>query len=135
MYFVDKTYQDVPTTCTGPFASKPLTSVSLDNCAQACDAHIHTCVGFAYFSMRTTLCFLFSKFAEATYYTGCNSSGNSTGNGTVFLQKGELARLPVTTCMAKLSKFQGKTLAPDGSGKCDDCLKTAVASNRCPVVP
>jgi len=128
MYFVDKVYQDVPTTCTGTPVSNPLTSISLDECAQACDAQIHSCVGFDYFSAAPTLCFLFSKFAEATYYTGCNS--------TAFLQNRELSKSASSTtlssCMAKLSKVDGTTLKPDPSGKCDGCLKSATAADRCP---
>lgn len=116
MYFVNKTFKDSPTTCSGPAVGKPLVAASMDACAAVCDSHVETCVGFAFFAPPPSLCFLFSKFKDAKYYTGCNSSNSSA----------------VASCMAKLSKFEGTTVKPDPSGKCPGCLKTATSSSLCP---
>lgn len=126
MYFVDKSFTEVPSTCTGKAVGQPMAAVSGDECAYACDAAIHSCVGFAFFAGSTNLCFLFSKFTEATYYTGCNS--------TLLLQRSaaQLQRQPPSmACMAKLSKFDGASLKPDGSGQCEGCLKKVTEAARC----
>ena len=34
-------------------------------------------------------------------------------------------------CMAKLADFEGTTLKPDRSGKCDMCLKEVTKAARC----
>merc|ERR1719198_883036 len=70
MYFVEKKYEDVPQTCSGEPVDKPIGGLSMDGCASACDAEVHTCAGFAYFDTgddEDTLCFLFSNFKSATY--------------------------------------------------------------------
>merc|ERR1719168_387554 len=90
MYFVDKAHAKDPTTCTGKPVAKPITGVSLDECAHACDSQIHDCVGFSYYpGLEPNLCFLFSKFTEVKHYTKCGGTS------------------PLMTCMAKLSKFEG----------------------------
>merc|ERR1719454_908537 len=40
MYFVDKKYDEVPSTCTGEMVGKPMVG-DADACAAACDNHIH----------------------------------------------------------------------------------------------
>merc|ERR1719172_383710 len=40
MYFVDKEFDDVPSTCAGEVVAEPLVG-SADACAAACDSHIH----------------------------------------------------------------------------------------------
>merc|ERR1719171_1715735 len=73
MYFVDKEFKDVPSTCGGDMLKKPM-QVSADGCARACDAEGLACAGFSYFEYfedSTGVCFMFSKFKEVTYYTGC----------------------------------------------------------------
>merc|ERR1740138_1494878 len=50
MYFVDKEYDAVPSTCTGEVVGKPMVG-DADACAAACDNHIHDCVGFQMFDM------------------------------------------------------------------------------------
>jgi len=121
MYFVDKDYEDVPATCSGPLAAKPVVGGSKDACASACDANIHTCVGFQYFKKGgQELCFLFSSFNTGSYYTGCGKS---------FLQ---VQKAPYEAgCYAKLSKFVGTTLKPNPSGKCDQCFKKLTKADRC----
>jgi len=121
MYFVDKDYQKVPATCSGPLAAKPVVGGSKDACASACDANIHSCVGFQYFKHRgKELCFLFSGFNTGFYYTGCGKS---------FLQT---EKAPYEAgCYAKLSKFVGTTLKPNPSGKCKECFKELTKADRC----
>jgi len=74
MYFVDKKYTETLTTCDGPLVDKPIVGESLDGCASACDAEIHNCVGFMYYGTgEASLCFLYSGFKSAMYWTGCNA--------------------------------------------------------------
>jgi len=72
MHFVDSEYEASPSTCSGDAVNTPITGESVDGCASACDANFQTCVGFQYFADEK-LCFLFSNFNTATYYTGCKS--------------------------------------------------------------
>merc|ERR1719395_270215 len=48
MYFVDKEFDGVPSTCAGDIVAEPMVGSS-DACAAACDAHIHECVGYQFF--------------------------------------------------------------------------------------
>merc|ERR1719399_477464 len=114
MYFVDKAFADVPSTCSGDAVAEPIVSESRDGCASACDADIHSCVGFQYFDAPQKLCFLFSKLKTASYYTGCGKS---------FLQMSQSAAPFGVTCYGKLSKFEGTSLKPDPSGKTSFGLK------------
>jgi hypothetical protein len=109
MYFVDKAFVDVPSTCGGTPAADPIVG-SFDECSTACEAKVGSCVGFGYFAEG--LCFLFSEFQSATYYTGCDGKNE-------------------TKCVAKFANFEGETLAPDASGKCKKCLKKASKADRC----
>jgi hypothetical protein len=117
MYFVDKEFDGVPSTCSGDMVAKPLVG-SEDDCASACDSHIHSCVGFQFFD---GFCTLFSNFKTGFYYTGC---------GKAFLQTAKAAPYKAT-CYAKLSKFEGTTLKPDPSGKCKQCFKDLTKADRC----
>jgi len=85
MYFIDKEYADdekFPVTCDGDLIGEPALGLDAQRCAAACE-HVGDCVGFAaYQDGDSVLCFLFSKFKTAQYYTGCESSSN-----TGFLQK------------------------------------------------
>jgi len=116
MYFVDKEFDGMPTTCSGDTVAEPIVGESEDGCASACDANIHSCVGFQYFSGKgsDSLCFLFSKFNTGFYYTGC-------GKTAPFDAK----------CFAKLSKFEGTSLKPKGNGKCPQCFKELTKADRC----
>jgi len=123
MNFVDKEFNGVPTTCSGTEVAEPIVGESEDGCASACDAHIHSCVGFQYFKDgKNQLCFLFTKFSTGFYYTGC-------GKKASFLQ--EAAAPFDAKCYAKLSKFEGTTLKPNPSGKCEQCFKTLTKADRC----
>jgi len=122
MYFVDKEFENVPSTCGGSSVAEPIVDESRDGCASACDAHIHSCVGFQYFEGAQKLCFLFSKLKTASYYTGCGKS---------FLQS-EAQKPPLqVTCYAKVSKFEGSSLKPDASGKTSFGLKKLTKADRC----
>jgi len=114
MYFVDKEYQSMPTTCSGDRVGEPIVGLNADGCASACDANIHSCVGFQHFDVGPKLCFLFSKFKTGFYYTGCDKEDDVHAK-----------------CYAKLSKFEGTTLKPDGSGKCEQCFKELTKADRC----
>merc|ERR1719163_98018 len=118
MYFVDKAFVDVPSTCGGVSAADPIVG-SHDECATACEAAVGKCVGFGYFASGN-LCFLFSKFSSVMYYTGCGSGA--------FLQSVSASRAAAanaTKCFVKFANFEGTTLKPNPSGKCDGCLKEA----------
>jgi len=76
MYFVDKAFLSTMQTGGGEVLDKPLVGTSMDGCASACDDAFQKCVGFSYFgTSKPSLCFLFSKFKSATYYTGCKVPG------------------------------------------------------------
>jgi len=115
MYFVDKEFENNPTTCSGDAVSGPSVGATEDGCAASCDASIHSCVGYQYFEDGdNSLCFLFSKFSTGFHYTGCKKGPSAAAK-----------------CMAKLSKFEGTTLKPDGSGKCAQCFKKLTKADRC----
>merc|ERR1740138_931253 len=107
---------------------------SMDACASECDRELHTCVGFSFFSLLDEkeadkgICVMLSKFKTITYYSGC---GEEEKKGA-FLQK-KLADVATnsTQCMAKLSKFEGTTLKPNPSGKCEQCFREATDAERC----
>jgi len=79
MYFVDKEYADdekFPVTCDGDLLGEPALGLDAARCAAACDDQVGKCVGFAAYELHdgkedVVLCFLFSKFTTAQYYTGC----------------------------------------------------------------
>lgn len=112
LYFAgERKRQDVPTTCTGNVIGEPKFVNNGDACAAACDDQIHTCVGY---SLVGQVCFLLSSFKEAQFYVNCTGEEK-----------------PKPTCMAKLSKFQGTSLKPEGTGRCKECLKKMVQADRC----
>lgn len=142
MYFVDKDFKDVPSTCGGTSVGEPSYG-TFSTCASSCDAAVGTCVGFSFIAKEIApsndlpgsegLCFLFSKLLSATYYTGC-------GGGANFLQKGHLrmhgsqkrtTAAVDTKCVAKFEDFEGTTLKPDASGKCEKCLESLTKADRC----
>lgn len=74
MYFVNKTYVDVPTTCGGDWDQHTIFGVTPDECASACDRQTvkPECIGFSFYEGDDTgLCLLFSRFTSVTYYTKC----------------------------------------------------------------
>jgi len=128
MYFVDKAFQSIPSTCGGDVDKKPMVGLSVDECASACDNEVLTCVGYSYYPENTgtdtsSFCFLFSRFKQVTYYSDCGKS---------FLQQpADLSERPHPTCYAKLSDFATTDLKPDPSGKCTTCLESATKADRC----
>jgi len=126
MYFIDKEHKDTPQTCGGDVVAKPIVGGDLDGCASACDNNGQECVGFSYYAGTKKLCFLFSKFKTAFYYTGC-----SPAKKFMLLQAAQEAAPFEAKCLAKFSKFGGTTLKPDASGKCKQCLKTLTKADRC----
>jgi hypothetical protein len=138
MYFVDKAFANVPSTCSGTPVGQPIYGKNYHTCATACDQDVHHCKGFFFYPAKSgSLCFLLSDFKTATYWTGCGSSSSS------FLQAatkkleapykpfgdGEEPEAPI--CAAKLSEYNGLSLKPDGSGKCEHCLKDLKKADRC----
>jgi len=119
MHFVDAKFENVPTTCSGEPLGKPIVGKSRGECAHACDAQ-SGCVGFAFFSGKyddskaPRLCFLFSRFTSAVYYTGCDGMNSVQ-----------------TACLAKLMHFEGTTLKPQEGGQCKNCLKELTKSDKC----
>jgi len=145
MYFVDKEFVNVAQTCTGDLVGSPIYFKNYDGCAAACDAHNQECVGFSYFPTgdgKPNMCFLFSKFTEVQYYTGCDEDAVDTSKPakSSFLQKSNHTQ-PVqdepqlAICAAKLSKFVGTNLTPDPSGKNKFKLKELTKADRCYELP
>jgi len=152
MYFVDREYETVPSTCGGETLKKPIVAQSAQDCAAACDAEGIACAGFSYVGvpvLQDPVCFLFSKFKSVAYYTECKSSEFLQKNPSFLqpevgaehaaIQKGKIVDLgegievdeEITMCYAKFASFTGTTLKPDPSGKCKLCLKTADKFQRC----
>jgi len=115
-YFVDKKIESQYSVCGGSTVKKPIVETTLDGCARACDADVHECVGFSFFSITNTdsLCFLFSKFDTLLYVMDCPAAN--------FLQAKRAASTSLIQCFGKLSEFPS-SIAPDASGKCEGCLK------------
>lgn len=133
MFFVDKEFEEVPSTCGGVAAAEPLVGTS-EGCAQACEALGEGCVAFQYIQKKTAegtdrgICGLFNKLKTATYYTGCAKEGSAA-----FLERSaNRADVDDTKCMVRFADFRGTTLKPDPSGKCKACLKEAKQADRCP---
>lgn len=136
LYFIDKKYKDVPSTCGGDLAGEPLMG-TLNTCAATCDA-TKRCTGFSYVTSDGAdgICFLLSKVKSTTYYTGCGGPA-LLQQKPLFLQQGQNAGTHAadagsdTVCKVKFSDFDGMTLKPDPSGKCEQCLDKATKADRC----
>jgi hypothetical protein len=113
MYFVDKAFQNQTSTCTGNPSEKPVVGTQ-DACARLCNDDLHECVGYSFVGGASAegLCFLMSKFTTATHYTECG-------------------KMDVPKCFAKLSKFDGTSIAPKADGTCENCLKEVTKADRC----
>lgn len=146
MYFVDKEFVNVPTTCSGDVIGSPIYYKNYHGCASACDADNQNCVGFGYYPTgkgKPNMCFLFSKFQSAQYYTGCDDDAVSLHQkkSKSFLQLDSNNTQPITqepkaaVCALKLSKFVGTNLTPDPSGKNDFKLKELTKADRCYEIP
>jgi len=127
MYFVDKKFAELPSTCGGKVVGEPLIG-TMDDCAAACDSKMGDCLGFSYFPyQKRGVCFLLGKFKSVTYYSGCKK-------GKVLLQMQQNVGRGAgegTQCMAKVSTFEGTTLKPDPSGKCKQCMRKASEAKKC----
>jgi len=144
-YLVDKEFEAVPSTCGGTPMGLPLAGAAPGSCAAAC-MDDEKCNGFSYFAGdEVPVCVLLSKLSSTTYYTGCKASE--------LLQSGYQQPTPPapkkgedgpkkpapkkkstpadTKCYAKFQNFEGISLKPDPSGKCELCLKTATKADRC----
>lgn len=142
MYFVDKEYDGVPSTCGGDAYKNPMAG-SLEACSQACDLNSggEHCVAFNFMPSKIKglgggLCTMFSKLTSVQYYTGCQKSDleftNPTGlSGPAFIPfcPGDFQ------CWAKESSYDGTSIKPDPSGKCKNCLTTATKAARCIPMP
>lgn len=143
MYFVDREFDKMPSTCGGDTLKKPILAPDAQACAAACDAEGIACPGFSYVSLAGSedkVCFMFSKMKSVTYYTECKSflqkplgflqKSNSTAAEEPD-ESGESIPKDETMCYVKFASFTGMTLKPDPSGKCEQCLKTADKAQRC----
>jgi hypothetical protein len=142
MYFVDKEFASVPTTCSGDLIGSPIYYKNYHGCASACDADNQNCVAFGYYPTgkgKPNMCFLFSKLKSAQYYTGCDEGPQKKSKS--FLQLDSNTTQPITeepamaVCALKLSKFVGTNLKPDPSGKNDFKLKELTKADRCYEAP
>merc|ERR1719506_1170868 len=125
--FVDKNMKArMPAVCGGVLAAEP-SIVDERQCGALC-SNISRCLGFTHFeAVQSPVCFLFSKLESFTYYPRCT---NTTAGlqAQAFLQSARSDEEPVyrARCHLKSSKFQGKPLSPDPTGKCKTCLKMLV---------
>merc|ERR1719482_860390 len=94
--YFDVASTDIPSTCTGPSVVKPIQGKSYTECAAACDAQQHDCVGFTFFPSQ--LCFLHRKINMITSYTGCAESTADPSSETE-----DLTRL---SCAVKKAVFE-----------------------------
>jgi len=116
MYYVNRSATAQPSTCGGSPAGPPMLG-GPDECASACDLMVGSCIGFGHFPVagRPGLCFLFTELQTATYYAGCSVTGGAAP----------------AQCRVKFSRVEGTTLAPDGSGRCKQCLREVTRADRC----
>jgi len=131
MYFVEKEFAEVPSTCGGKMVGQPLVG-TMDDCAAACDSKMGGCVGFSYFPRKKSgLCFLLDKFKSVTYYSGCKKEKEEEKMLLQTQQNLDRREAGDTKCMAKFSMFDGTTLKPDPSGKCKHCMRKASEVKKC----
>jgi len=154
MLLVDKEFKDVPSTCCGDELKVPM-YMSAEACAKTCDAEGTACAGFSFFDHSEDgsggVCIMFTKFKEVTYYTECGEPEDEKGgkeflmqipthNSFLDIRKANVTDAKVlktkkaptdTVCYAKFQQFNGVSLKPDPSGKCDLCLKKAHKAQRC----
>lgn len=87
MYFIDKEYDDdsvTPVTCDGDLVGDPVLGATPQDCAAACDNYVGECVGFMVLAAENDgdagfVCYLFSSFTSAQYYTGCDAPEKKKG--------------------------------------------------------
>jgi len=160
MYFVDKEFQDVPSTCGGKLAADPLVG-SYAGCAVACEMQVGKCVGFQFLPTGEDAKsggYSYAYEYEYTYYYDAliqeddekkadpeglcflfeklDSAFYYTGCGggkPAFLQKANTTKKEATDtkCVVKGSEFFGTDISPNPSGKCKGCLKKVTKADRC----
>lgn len=153
-YLVDKEFESAPSTCGGTALGVPLAGATPEACAALCDTKVQECNGFSYFAGKVPVCVLLSKLTSTTYYTGCKASlllqqptppvPKDEGGPTPPVPKNDAGPTPPvpkgergapqsadTKCYAKFQNFEGVSLKPNPSGKCELCLKTATKADRC----
>jgi len=136
MYFVDKALLNSVCTGDGKMIGNPYIVQNENGCAHHCNSKIHECVGYMMTPVAhmpdSKLCFLFEKFESVQTYSGCIGRDLTGGN---FLQARAAKQdpEPIVITKVKFSKFDGATLKPDPSGKCDICLKKWTDRTQCPV--
>jgi hypothetical protein len=131
MYFVDKEYEGVPSTCGGTWDGKTVADVTLTECAAACDETKvePDCSGFFF---HKSICLLFSKFKSVTYYTGCKEANFQARRVGEQSEHGRLGNFTYDTgCFAKLEDFVNTDLSPDPTGKNKLALRDVTKADRC----
>merc|ERR1719424_12280 len=89
MYFVDKAFEEMPTTCSGNLVANPIAGQSADSCAASCDSHIHSCVAFQFFKdLQEKLCKMYKvQDNSCCWLFGFKvafGGGRSTGFGMIY---------------------------------------------------
>lgn len=141
MYFVDKRFEDAPSTCQGVEAADPMLG-TFGDCAVACDTIQSTldgsCVGFSFFpptgeAMNLGLCFPLKQFKQTTYFSGCGKEDEvpeGLSEGMSLLEEAATHHREAkdgamgVRCVARLVDFQDTSLKPDPTGKCARCFKS-----------
>lgn len=126
MTLVDKEKADTKTTCGGTYTQKPISGLSKEECAFACDQVLfpvkERCMGYQYFEDAEggKLCWLFSSVETVNYYQ-CGEGGEK------FLQTSKKARQHMKAaddleCYVKVSLMTG--WAPTGTAELTGCFST-----------
>jgi len=116
MYFVDKKFEDAPTTCSGDLLDKPIVGKTYLECGRICDRRGQECKGFSYFP--DGLCFLMKKFKTVRYYTKCDEAPQ------------KMEDFNTTSCSVRFSDYQGTNISPT-SKNCKECLKEVEGASGC----
>jgi len=116
MYFVDKKFEEAPTTCSGTLLDKPIVGKTHAECGRICDRRGQDCKGFSYF--QGGLCFLMRKFKTVRYYTECEDDPSKMEGFTN------------STCSVRFSEYQGTNISPT-SKSCTECLTNVEAASGC----
>lgn len=115
MYFVDKQWQEAPTTCSGDLLGKPIVGKTYMECGRICDRRKPDCKGFSYFPGG--LCFLMREIHTVTYYSKCEDSSM-------------MDTLDAVSCSVKFSEYEGTSIAPTSSN-CKECLRSVTQASEC----
>merc|ERR1712217_85209 len=116
MYFVDKTYQNETTTCSGDLLDRPIMGKTSLECGRICDRRGQECKGFSYYPQG--ICFLMKKIKTVRYYTECEAD------------PAKLTDFKDASCNVRFSDYQGTDISPT-SKKCTECLKEVEEASGC----